>query len=75
MTVKEIVEKYLKDNGFDGLYQDDICGCLSNDLAPCCESFITCCPGYKTLTENEDFIHSGGWLVGPEKPKEASDGG
>jgi hypothetical protein len=34
MTVKEIVIKYLKDNGYDGLYSDD-CGCMIDDLIPC----------------------------------------
>lgn len=34
MTVKEIVTKYLKENGYDGLYSDD-CGCGIDDLMPC----------------------------------------
>lgn len=34
MTVKEIVIKYLKEKGFDGLYTED-CGCSIDDLMPC----------------------------------------
>lgn len=33
MTVKEIIEKHLKDNGFDGLvHLDTECGCHMGDL-------------------------------------------
>jgi hypothetical protein len=34
MTVKEIIEKHLKENGFDGL-SGDCCGCALGDLMPC----------------------------------------
>ena len=47
MTVKDIVEKYLRENGFDGLCGDD-CGCgLEDGLAPCdfCNIF-ECGPAY-----------------------------
>lgn len=46
MTVKEMIEKYLRDNGFDGLCNDD-CGCPLDDLMPCCDSIEGCVPGYK----------------------------
>jgi hypothetical protein len=42
MTVKEIIVKYLKENGFDGLYSDN-CGCLVNDLMPCSDYGIDLC--------------------------------
>lgn len=36
MTVKEIVEKYLKDNKYDGLYYPGECACSIEDgLMPC----------------------------------------
>lgn len=48
MTVKSIIEKYLRDNGYDGLYSDDYeCGCEVDDLMPCEEPGIECRPGYK----------------------------
>jgi hypothetical protein len=47
MTVREIVAKYLKDNGYDGLYCDAyFCDCGIDDLmsgSECSE----CIPGYK----------------------------
>ena len=46
MTVKEIVMKYLKDNGFDGLYSED-CGCLVDDLIPCSSDAEYCEAGVK----------------------------
>ena len=47
MTVREIIEKYLKENEFDGLCGDD-CGCPIDDLMPCmCDSMDSCVPGYK----------------------------
>ena len=46
-TVSDIIVEYLKENDFDGLYNDD-CGCPINDLAPCnCEAIMTCIPGYE----------------------------
>jgi len=51
MTVKEIVQQYLKDNDFEGLFNEDVpCGCVLADLMPCqgndgaCDS---CLPGYR----------------------------
>jgi len=42
MTAKEIIEQYLRKNGFDGLFVDDWdtfgedgCGCFLEDLCPC----------------------------------------
>ena len=46
MTVTEIVKKYLKENGYDGLYSED-CGCEVDDLAPCCEYGMECESGYR----------------------------
>lgn len=44
MNVKEIVTKYLEDNGFDGLMDDYDCVCDLNDLMPCVERSILCEP-------------------------------
>lgn len=70
MTVKEIVTKYLRENGFDGLCEgncsDEGCGCLLPDLAPCEESFLMSCePGYKASCDcGEGCV----WHVSKEKP-------
>ena len=73
MTVKEIVKKYLEENGFDGLYCDD-CGCKTDDLIPCDnEGCLDCQPGYKNPytpdDEEDDLVWAGNWRIGPEKPK------
>jgi hypothetical protein len=35
-TVIEIIKQHLIDNGFDGLYNEDLgCGCELADLEPC----------------------------------------
>ena len=52
-TVREILEKWLKDNGYDGLYTDS-CQCVVGDLADCGEpcSFY-CKAGHKIPCDPE----------------------
>jgi hypothetical protein len=61
MNVKEIIEKYLRDNGYDGLcYADEECGCLLEDLIPCGEPCDQCVPGYNGADpsgEHDSFIY------------------
>ena len=45
-TVLEMVESYLKANGYDGLYYDDDCCCEIGDLAPCSHINENCQAGY-----------------------------
>lgn len=53
MTCKKIIEKYLRDNKFDGLYNDDECGCNLDDFMPCGGgTILECKPGYA----DGDFI-------------------
>ena len=48
MTVKELIIKYAKENGFDGLCDpDNEYGCEISDLAPCGESPTACSFGHK----------------------------
>ena len=49
MTVREIVEKYLKENKFDGLFNGEgQCACELSDLIPCGnDDIMTCQCGYK----------------------------
>lgn len=72
MNVREIVEGYLKSNGYTGLVYDwGECGCTIDDLAPCDGVLSECEPGYKvtcTCEEHADF----GWHV--QGAKEGSDG-
>ena len=48
MNVKEILTNYLKENGFDGLFNVYAeCGCKTDDLAPCdCMNINDCESGY-----------------------------
>lgn len=60
MNCKQIIEKYLKDNGFDGLvHLDTECGCHMGDAGlflgaecPC----VDCEPAYKHEDES-------GWVM------------
>lgn len=59
-TVIEIVKAHLEANGFDGLVQTDgACGCLLDDLQPCCGDFGTCEPGYRGMHADEP----GEWAI------------
>jgi hypothetical protein len=53
MNVKEIIVKYLDDNGFDGLCCED-CGCGKDDLFPCGYPDADCLSGYKWPSEDPD---------------------
>jgi len=62
MTVKEIVQAYLKANGFDGLCYDK-CGC--DGSMPCGENVIDCKPAVIKPCEGcADAYHSCGELDG-----------
>jgi len=63
MNVKEIVSKYLTDNGYDGLFDSDGgFGCSSDDLYMCCECFENCEPMYKSpCSEKYDYY------IGPNR--------
>lgn len=67
MKVKEIIKKYLEDNGYSGLYLDSECGCRISDLVCCDEDCTNCEPGYIDYKSGVE----GGWdyVVGPEKPQ------
>ena len=71
MTVLQIVEKYLKDNGFDGLYDPiEPCGCPLGALFPCKNpGNLHCEPGYE-CTLDPVVWGEGQSGIGPEKDKE-----
>ena len=67
--VGEIVEGWLRKNGYDGLYYDE-CACKLGDLMPCDEPHTDCAAGYLHRTESDseyDFV------ISLDKPKEAKD--
>jgi len=56
MTVYEIIEKYLKENGYDGLYEPySECDCKIGDLIPCFGHFGRCKPGYKVSDPSGEY--------------------
>jgi hypothetical protein len=50
---KEIIIKYLKENGFDGLAGDN-CGCGIDELCPCDGNPMECSPAIKTRQDCEE---------------------
>lgn len=67
MNTKEIVKEYLKNNGYDGLINENgDCGCLIDDLVPCMDGdgFDNCIPGYKTPCDCSEHY---GWHVSAKK--------
>ena len=54
MNVREMLEKSLRESGFDGLFHEDgECACQIGDLVPCESDFTTCRPGYKVACHCE----------------------
>ena len=64
MNIKEIIQKHLRENGFDGLFNDYAeCGCKTDDLVPCdCVNINDCEPGY-LRPETDEFE----WTIGPKE--------
>jgi len=66
MNVHEIVKKYLVENGYDGLVDEESeCGCLITDLAPCQEIQGICKAAY-----NHSFTTV--FLMSVDKKQEAT---
>ena len=70
MKVVEIVEKYLKENGFDGLYDPGVCACKIDDLMSCENDCSSCEPGYITYCNGGEESQCDGdctYHIGPDK--------
>ena len=66
-NVEKIIEDYLRDNGFDGLYYEIECGCEITNLMPCSGSGLDCTPGYKIPTpEDHELYGETDWIIGPK---------
>ena len=66
MTAREIIAEWLREHGYDGLYDDcgsEGCGCEIDDLAPCEGWVLRCQPGYRRESDDADFD----FCIGPEK--------
>ena len=67
MTVQEIVQDFLKRNGYSGLCHEE-CGCEIDDLFACDNNPYLCAPGVKQYckecdTEECDYRRDGGWCI------------
>ncbi len=63
MSVQTIIEAYLREQGFDGLYAERECACELTELMPCEDSCAACRPGYRTPCDCGDHD----WHIGPTK--------
>jgi len=55
--VIEILKAHLIAEGFDGLVQvDPECGCLLDDLRPCCGDFGECEPAYRGVLLDGEHV-------------------
>lgn len=63
MNLHEIVKTWLKEHGYDGLYNEWECGCSIDDFMPCGEPGEHCMPGYEKLTPSGDSD----FIICPEK--------
>lgn len=74
LTVKSIMADWLREHGYDGLWNENECGCTVDDFMPCGgESIADCKPGYHVPCKGEDCELL--WCesatdahIGPEKP-------
>ena len=54
-TTADIIRKWLEQQGYDGLYNDEHqCGCLLDDLMPCGYTDDRCEAGYRVDYPNGD---------------------
>jgi hypothetical protein len=59
-TIRDVIKLHLAAQEFDGLVQPDAeCGCLADDLAPCCDSPMECLPGYRGVSKD----YPGEWAI------------
>jgi hypothetical protein len=74
MNVREIVKAWLKEHGYDGLYDPDgFCGCPVDDLACAGDmcSMEECKPGYKVKCP-KDECDCGDWHIEPKRQEGTS---
>ena len=68
-TVRGIIDKYLRDNGYGGLvHPDSECGCEVGDIMPCEDQQGECAAGYKHIApETVGYLSAGDWVITEEK--------
>ena len=66
MDVQDIVDEWLKANGYSGLYCPGECACKVGNLFPCGYSSNDCYAGYEIPCDCGDHD----FHIGPTKPKQ-----
>lgn len=69
MTTIDIIEKYLRENGYDGLYSPGECACKLGELAPCDSVTTECEPGYLCSPEGTEWEGKCDWIIRPKKER------
>ena len=64
-NVRDILFAWLVEHGYDGLFNEDECGCNLDALLPCERCCDACQPGYKHPGDEHAE-----WYIRPEKPEE-----
>lgn len=70
-SVVEIVAAYLREHGYDGLYNDESsegCGCAVDDLRCCGEDMSECKPGQRCTFDEGEHRFEG---IGPARGEAA----
>lgn len=65
--VKDILIKWLKDNGYDGLCNSFDCGCGLDDIVPCNSNCMDCVPAYVRHNYKSEETGEVGDYYFPEK--------
>ena len=63
-SVVEILKEWLEENGYDGLTDEDECGCSTDDLVPCQSFSGHCVAAYLHEDPDSEF----GQTFSTEKP-------
>ena len=62
VNIGTIVERWLQENGYDGLFNEDgDCACKLSDLSPCEHLSHACKPGYLTTVCPEGCDPDADW--------------
>ena len=68
MDVREIVRRYLKNNGFDGVYNvDNECCCSTEHFPTCGNDTSDCVPGYRMPCSTDYCDGLCAYHIGPTK--------
>lgn len=70
--VRGILDAWLEQHGYDGLYSPGECACRSETIGPCdCAGILKCKPGYLQICTECDLPHDGcghDWCIGERRP-------